>query len=229
MRRMLTVSTVALIGCGTTAQPLSSATAPLVLGSPTKRTVVIVRIPAPWYAPNFMIRRKFAQAAPEFQAVPGLERKYFTITDDRLFGGIYLWEKRPAADAFFSPAWHERIQKKYGTPAKVDVFDAPFVIEGASSASSDAVAVLIPINGPANETPDQQLERTMRTLYPASGLVRTYLLRSSDQHAAALTLWTNRDAAKTFLAAGSAPADALIWFSAPVLIEGAARAVASGS
>jgi hypothetical protein len=230
MRRLLTVSTLAMIGCGTTAQPMSRATGPLQLGAPTDHAVVIVRIPAPWYAPNFMIRRKFAQAAPEFQRVPGLLRKYFTITDNRLFGGIYLWDTRSIADAFFSPAWHERMVKKYGHPAQVDVFDAPFVVEGASSAAEDAVALLIRISGSTTDTADQRLERTMQALYPAAGLVRTYLLRSSDHGPAALTLWTNREAAKAFLATAAAPpADTLTWFSAPVLIEGTARAVASGN
>jgi heme-degrading monooxygenase HmoA len=229
MRRLLTVSTLAVIGCGTTAQPMSRATGPLLLGAPTDHAVVIVRIPAPWYAPNFMIRHRFAQAAPEFQRVPGLLRKYFTITDNRRFGGIYLWDTRSVADAFFSAAWHERMLKKYGTPAQVDVFDARFVVEGASSASGDAVALLIPVGGSTTDTADQRLERTMQALYPAPGMVRTYLLRSSDQGLAALTLWTNREAAKAFLAtAGALRPDTLTWFSAPVLIEGTARTVASG-
>src|SRR5438876_9511701 len=126
MRRLLTVSTVALVGCGTASEAAAPAAGPLTLGSPTPQAVAIVRIPAPWYAPGFMIRRRFRQAAPEYQVLPGLMRKYFTLTDDGLFGGIYLWEGRKSVDAYFDDSWHARMLKKYGKPARLDVFEAPF-------------------------------------------------------------------------------------------------------
>jgi hypothetical protein len=216
MRRLLTVSTVALVGCASPLPPVCHPPGPLVLGPPTKQVVVIVRIRAPWYALAFIIRRRFRQAAPQYQALAGLRRKYFTLTDDRLFGGIYLWEDRASADVFFTDVWHANIRRKYGVPGALDVFDAPFVVEGTCGASSDAVAALLFVAPHA-------LERLMAGLHPAPGLVRTYLLRRGDDRAAAVTLWTNRAAAEAFLTVAwraSAHVEGLTWFAAPVLIEG---------
>jgi hypothetical protein len=196
--------------------PTCAPPGPLVLGPPTKQVVVVVRIPAPWYAPAFLIRRRFRQAVPQYQALPGLRRKYFTLTDDRLFGGIYLWDDRASADAFFTDAWHASVRRKYGVPGQVDVFDAPFTVEGTCGASSDAVAALLFVA-------PHGLERLMAGLHSAAGLVRTYLVTQGEDRAAAVTLWTNREVADAFLTPAwrdRAQVEALTWFAAPVLIEG---------
>ena len=215
MRRLLTLSTLALVGCASPLPPICAPPAPLVLGPPTKQVVVVVRIPAPWYAPGFIIRRRFREAVPQYQALSGLRRKYFTLTDDRLFGGIYLWDDRASADAFFTDAWHASIRRKYGVPGLVDVFDAPFVVEGTCGVSTDAVAALLFVA-------PNDLERLMVGLHPAPGLVRTYLLRQGKDRTAAVTLWTNRAAAEAFLTAAwrnAAQVEALTWFAAPIQIE----------
>src|SRR3954463_6535465 len=69
--------------------------------SATSYAIGIVRIPAPWYAPRFLIARRFRAAVPAYEALPALVAKLFTITDDRRFGGIYLWRDRAAATAYY--------------------------------------------------------------------------------------------------------------------------------
>lgn len=52
------------------------------------------------------IRKQFAAVAENYLAVPGLIRKYFGFTEDAASViGIYLWESKEAADAFYSPEW----------------------------------------------------------------------------------------------------------------------------
>jgi heme-degrading monooxygenase HmoA len=71
---------------------------------------------------------EFTAAAPIYQNVPGLLRKYFIITDDGKFGGVYLWDTQTSAQQWFNPAWHQRVRKTYGVDANIEWFDAPFAI-----------------------------------------------------------------------------------------------------
>lgn len=80
-------------------------------------TVTIVRVPAPWYATRGMIVRRMRKAVPEYEALDGLIRKDFVLTDDRQLGGLYRWASPEAADAFFDAAWHADIEDRYGVPA----------------------------------------------------------------------------------------------------------------
>lgn len=95
--------------------------------------VSVVRISAPWYAPNGMIRDRMAQALPEYANIAGLDYKYFTIATGRKLGGIYLWEDAEAAQRFYSDTWHQRIQERYGEAADLKFYSAPVtVLDGKS-------------------------------------------------------------------------------------------------
>ena len=65
-----------------------------------------------------------------FQKVPGLLRKYFITTDDGKFGGIYIWKDEASANAWFTPAWRDRVLKEYGQPASLEWFDTPILLPG---------------------------------------------------------------------------------------------------
>ena len=74
----------------------------------------------------------FAQVAHIYVGVPGLVRKYFGFSEDRLsVVGIYLWESKAHADAFYSPAWVEGVKSRWGSmPAKTE-WIVPQVVESA--------------------------------------------------------------------------------------------------
>ena len=108
--------------------------------TPGSHAIAIVRIPAPWYAPRFMIARRFRAAVPDYENVPGLVAKAFTIDDDRRFGGIYLWADRAAATAYYSPTWRAQIHERRGHDPDVVVLDAPFVVRGHTAIHGDPVA-----------------------------------------------------------------------------------------
>jgi hypothetical protein len=68
------------------------------------------------------IRSQFEAVAENYLAVPGLIRKYFGFTEDgKSVIGIYLWQSREAADAFYSPEWIAGVTERWGAaPVKSD-------------------------------------------------------------------------------------------------------------
>ncbi len=94
---------------------------------------VIVAIPIPPSLDRARLEALFEQAVPQYQKLPGLIRKYFTIGDDNRAGGIYLFTSRAAAQAWFSDAWKAGVAKQWGAPASVSYFDVPVAIEGANA------------------------------------------------------------------------------------------------
>ncbi len=93
---------------------------------------VVVRIPVPNGIPHDKVIDLMRASVPDYQHLPGLVRKYFTISDDNQFGGIYLFENRAAAEKHFNDAWYAGVQKRYGAKADVTYFSAPFQIDGQS-------------------------------------------------------------------------------------------------
>jgi len=47
----------------------------------------------------------FRSIAPGFRTVPGLIRKQFIYAEDGWAGGVYLWQTRAAAEAFYTGPW----------------------------------------------------------------------------------------------------------------------------
>lgn len=93
---------------------------------------VVVKIPVPSGVPHDKVIELMKATVPDYQHLAGLVRKYFTISDDNQFGGIYLFENRSAADNHFDAAWFAAVQKRFGAKADVTFFSAPFQIEGQS-------------------------------------------------------------------------------------------------
>ena len=96
---------------------------------------VLVAIPIPAAMTPEKLRGLFAASQPEYRALPGLIRKYYTIGDDNSGGGIYLFTSRAAAEAHFSPAWKDGVLKRWGKPASVSYFTVPIVLDGTNAAA----------------------------------------------------------------------------------------------
>jgi hypothetical protein len=66
------------------------------------------------------------------QGVPGLTRKYYGLTpDDVSLVGIYLWENRAAADAFYTDDWISRVSGRWQSQATRQDWETPMVVENA--------------------------------------------------------------------------------------------------
>jgi hypothetical protein len=78
------------------------------------------------------IRNLFDQVAGNYLEVPGLIRKYFGFSDDASeVIGIYLWESKDAADAFYSDEWMAGVTERWGAAPIKQEWVVPVVAESA--------------------------------------------------------------------------------------------------
>ncbi len=102
------------------------------------RCLAIVRFPAPANLAGDKLRAVLQNAVPRYQGVPGLHRKYF-LGNDTLGGGVYEWDSRATAQAFYNDAWRERLRTVYGAVPPVEYFDEHAVVDNeAHTARIDA-------------------------------------------------------------------------------------------
>jgi heme-degrading monooxygenase HmoA len=97
---------------------------------PPSPVVAVVRVPSPWYAPRALVVGKMRETIPQYAQLPGLAFKAFSIERaSKDFGGLYYWRDAAAAQAWFNPAWFERVKKERGVEARVAFYDAPLSID----------------------------------------------------------------------------------------------------
>jgi hypothetical protein len=80
----------------------------------------------------------FRGIAPGFRAVPGLIRKQFIYAEDGWAGGVYLWQTRADAEAFYSGPWLAGIEERYGMAPQIKYFHTACVTDNS------VAAVLLP-------------------------------------------------------------------------------------
>ena len=64
----------------------------------------------------------YENIAPDFRDVKCLISKYFIYGDHRIAGGVYQWETREDAEAFYSGPWLTGIVERYGTKPEIEYF-----------------------------------------------------------------------------------------------------------
>jgi len=98
---------------------------------PEKRipTVAIVTFPAAADLDNRALRHLLETAGADYINVPGLRRKYF-LSGDGLGGGVYEWDCRASADAFYDDAWFATMRERSGATPDVRFFDSPAIADG---------------------------------------------------------------------------------------------------
>ena len=126
--------TATLISTGL-AQPASSATSSPPATTTSGPVAVVVSIPLPSGIPREKAIAAMQKSVPQYQALPGLARKYFTLSDDGRFGGIYLWNSRAEAQAWFSDGWRAKAAATYGAAPEVTYFGVPIVLETGAAAT----------------------------------------------------------------------------------------------
>lgn len=124
---MKTMLMIAALACAAAPLPALAQSAP---SAAPARVAVVVTIKTPPGITEARLREEFDKAAPRYQQIPGLIRKYFTIGNGG-FGGIYYWSSKAAADSWFNEAWRARVKATYGTPGDVTYYDVPLAIDGA--------------------------------------------------------------------------------------------------
>ncbi len=90
--------------------------------------VVSFQMPKPTTAEE--MSGAFQAAAPMFQKVPGLLRKYFYVSEDgRRAGGIYEWASRADADRLYAGEWRAMVEAAFGGPPMIDFLISPVIID----------------------------------------------------------------------------------------------------
>lgn len=93
---------------------------------------VIVNFPAPEGATVESMRDAFKTTAPNYEGLPGLIRKnYLFDPENGIGGGVYQWESREQAVAFYDEAWRKRIEDKYGSQPDIRFFESPVIVDNS--------------------------------------------------------------------------------------------------
>jgi hypothetical protein len=90
---------------------------------------VIVRFKVPKDLTLEQARQGAEASAPSFRNLPGLVRKYYINDMNGTGGGVYLWESRAQAEAFYNEAFRQRIRDRFGCDPEISYFETPVVID----------------------------------------------------------------------------------------------------
>ena len=163
------------VSLSTSAQP-SATTAGIPDAAPV---VTITYVKTPWYGFKWLLHYGFRKSVPEYQAIAGLQFKYYAHTEGAdTFGGIYQWRSAADARRQFTPSWFTRVKEKYGVEGRVDYFNLVRVVEPASTSissggqESEAQATIIPVAS-------QALVEAIAL--PKTGLLRSYVIEQNGQ------------------------------------------------
>ena len=93
--------------------------------------IVVVTFPAPKDLDEAGLRALIEEAGPNYINVPGLRRKYF-LSGDGVGGGIYEWDSRENAEAFYDETWHAEVRQRFGTAPTITIYEAAAIADGVN-------------------------------------------------------------------------------------------------
>ncbi len=192
--------------------------------------VAIVKVPTPWYAPRSLVVSRMRDTVPQYEKLPGLAYKIYSISSDKKYGGIYLWKDSASAQTWFNPAWFARVKAERGVEGQVTYYDTPVWIDNDSAATNttEAVSTIVTIATPAGVSREQIIEgfrAAVPTYQKVPGLMRKYFIITQDGKFGGVYLWANKAAAEQFyndawkerVSKTYGAAANLEWFDAPIL------------
>ncbi|KOY87463.1 hypothetical protein AD998_16145 [bacterium 336/3] len=179
------VFSVVLMACNSSEKvfitPLKTA-----ITSSDNHVLVITKVKKPWYAWRGLVAGKMEESIPEYQAIHGLSKKFYSFTaNHNYFGGIYLWKEKTDAEKWFNPTWFERTEKKYGKKGEVLYYTIEKVTEYATPNQPKGRfwAVISDENSVNSE---------------AKGLLTLLSLKDAQNKSCFLSIWQNEDSAKNY-------------------------------
>jgi heme-degrading monooxygenase HmoA len=201
---------------------------------PPVPVAAIVKVPAPALAPRFLIVGRMRDTIPQYAAIAGLDYKIYTLTRaDKQFGGVYLWQDRQAAEAWFNPAWFERVRKEREVEPEVRTLEVPVAIDnqvaGAPPPGADAVATYVSLPVPPGIDRARLLAEfnaAVPTYQKVPGLLRKYFTVGDDGRFGGIYLWVTAASAEAWFSPAwhervrkTYGTDAVIeWFDAPIVL-----------
>ena len=72
---------------------------------------------------------KMRATVPKYEGLDGLISKYYVLAEDnKIAGGIYLWESVSKANAWYNAKWYDYMKEAWGEAPKVEYLKAPIVV-----------------------------------------------------------------------------------------------------
>lgn len=94
--------------------------------------IALVEIPLPGpKRDHAAVTEQSLEATKIFHDVPGLVSKYF-LNSDEGGGGIYVFETREAAEAWFNDGWADWMEGRFGARPTLRFFDNPVTLHAAT-------------------------------------------------------------------------------------------------
>jgi hypothetical protein len=77
--------------------------------------------------------QRFDKSTPKYREIPGLHRKYFTITPsgDQAVG-VYLWRSREDAENLYTPEWLADQEQRLGAPVQLKWLHCGAVVDNVT-------------------------------------------------------------------------------------------------
>ena len=92
--------------------------------------ISVVEIDLPPETDVTALRNVFSEAGRRYTDVEGLLRKYYTLKDDKVTGGVFVWDTLEHAEAGHAdPAWHKIITDRYGSAPRVTYYEVPVIVD----------------------------------------------------------------------------------------------------
>ena len=128
-RLAATIAIIAASVSSVSAQPIASEDS-----ARESRTVVVIvtySFPAPVSLAE--VRRAAAKGAQRYRDLAGLRTKYYWLSQDGMrAGGIYVWDSRARAEAFYTPEWKQFFTEQYGVPPEIVYLHSPVMVDNTA-------------------------------------------------------------------------------------------------
>ena len=104
--------------------------------------MIVVRVQFPIDASNVEnLKKKMLDTTAKYEGLDGLTRKYYIMTEDNQHaGGIYLWESREQAEAWYNEDWMKYMTEAWGEAPLVEYLDCPIVVDNETNNTTSKVA-----------------------------------------------------------------------------------------
>jgi len=74
------------------------------------------------------LTERYVESTKIFREVKGLRRKYY-LTGDEGGGGVYEFDTRENAEAWFNDGWADWMEGRFGVRPTLTIFDNPVVLD----------------------------------------------------------------------------------------------------
>jgi hypothetical protein len=95
--------------------------------------VAIVTYNLPRQATLADARRVAARGTQKYVDLPGLLRKNYCLSEDGMRAtGVYVWESKARAEAFYTAEWKESVTRQYGAAPEIVYLRSPVMVDNST-------------------------------------------------------------------------------------------------